>query len=76
MLTDFGDGASSTEMILLVVINFFVNGVMYGMLTASLASLLVSMTASSQRYNEQMDGIREWMRSKRISTRLKSDISA
>ena len=40
---------SATEMVMLVVNHFLLNGLLYGMVTASLASTLVSMTASSQR---------------------------
>ena len=41
-----------TEMFVLVLLHFLINGFMYGMLTANLASLLVSMSASRQRYTE------------------------
>eukprot|EP01050_Picozoa_sp_SAG11_P005935 SAG11_NODE_439_length_9453_cov_8.007483_5_plen_169_part_00 len=51
------DSPTNVEMFGLVANHFVLNGLVYGMLTASLASTLVSLTASSQRYNERMDGV-------------------
>eukprot|EP01052_Picozoa_sp_SAG31_P023339 SAG31_NODE_1918_length_6921_cov_2.015245_4_plen_512_part_00 len=43
------DGATAFEMMLLVANHFVLNGIVYGMITASLATILVSYTASRQR---------------------------
>eukprot|EP01050_Picozoa_sp_SAG11_P006723 SAG11_NODE_533_length_8703_cov_7.183054_6_plen_604_part_00 len=62
------------EMWALIILHFTINGIMYGMLTASLASLLVSLTASKQRFSERMDCVRDWLVSRRVSSELRSSV--
>eukprot|EP01052_Picozoa_sp_SAG31_P017886 SAG31_NODE_1243_length_9148_cov_8.476738_6_plen_99_part_00 len=49
-------------------------GIMYGMLTASLASLLVQMSASRQRFMERMECVRDWLSMRQISASLRNDV--
>eukprot|EP01050_Picozoa_sp_SAG11_P007500 SAG11_NODE_627_length_8087_cov_3.567852_9_plen_161_part_00 len=68
------DDPTTYEMLCLILLHFLINGIMYGMVTASLASLLMSMSASRQLYVERMECIRDWLSMRQISPQLRSDV--
>ena len=72
----YGDVSNPTvlEMGALILLHFAINGFMYGMLTANLASLLVSLSASRQRYTERMECVRDWLAMKQVSSELRSAV--
>ena len=58
------------------LVSVIVNGFIYGAVAATLSSIMMMMRAPHAEYNAKMDGLKTWMRSKKLEYSVRRQVEA